>query len=119
MKKMTSAKEIFLWIGIGLVTILAFIGTYYCDLPGPIKALIWIFWGVLVGLLSFFTTQGRAVFIFAKEAKLELEKVVWPTRQETMQTTLIVMVMVAVTGFILWGVDSGMMWFIGKLTQLG
>ena len=57
--------------------------------------------------------------IFAKEAKLELQKVVWPTRQETIQTTSIVMVMVAITGFVLWGIDSGMLWAIGKITHLG
>ena len=55
------------------------------------------------------------MFEFAKEAKIELRKVVWPTRQETIQTTSIVMVMVAVTGFILWGIDSGMMWIIAKI----
>ena len=53
------------------------------------------------------------------EAKAELLKVVWPTRQETIQTTSIVMIMVAVTGFILWGIDSGMMWVIAKITHLG
>jgi preprotein translocase subunit SecE len=68
---------------------------------------------------GFLTVQGKQVFSFGKEAKLELQKVVWPTRQETIQTTSIVMVMVALTGFILWGIDSGMLWAIGKITHLG
>ena len=54
-----------------------------------------------------------------KEAKIELQKVVWPTRQEAVQTTSIVMVMVTITGFVLWGIDSGMLWAIGKITHLG
>ncbi|ARG98538.1 preprotein translocase subunit SecE [Legionella micdadei] len=112
-------KDISLWIGIALVTVLAFLGTYYYNFTGPIKALIWIGWFVLTALQGFFTTQGRQVFEFAKEAKIELQKVVWPTRQETIQTTSIVMAMVAITGFILWGIDSGMMWIIAKLTRLG
>jgi preprotein translocase subunit SecE len=112
-------KEIILWLAIALVTILAFFATYYFDFSGPIKALIWIGWFVLTGLLGFFTSLGKRVFEFGKEAKVEMQKVVWPTRQETVQTTSIVMIMVAVTGFILWGVDSGMMWLIGKLTRLG
>ncbi len=112
-------KEIALWIGIALVTGLAFFATYYYNFPGPIEALIWIGWFVLAAVLGFFTRQGKQVFAFAKEAKIELQKVVWPTRQETIQTTSIVMVMVAITGFILWGIDSGMMWIIAKLTRLG
>ncbi|KTD13056.1 preprotein translocase subunit SecE [Legionella jamestowniensis] len=112
-------KEITLWLGVLLVTIFAFLGTYYFDVTAPIKAIIWIGWLILVAVLGFFTSKGKQVFAFAKEAKIELQKVVWPTRQETVQTTSIVMVMVAVTGFVLWGVDSAMMWAIAKLTHLG
>ncbi len=65
------------------------------------------------------TNVGRQTFEFAKQSKVELQKVVWPNRQETIQTTSIVMVMVAVTGLILWGIDAGMMWAIGKITHLG
>ncbi len=102
-----------------LVTILAFYGTYYYKFSGSIEALIWIGWLVLTLLIAFFTSTGKRVFEFAKEAKIELQKVVWPSRQETIQTTSIVMGMVAITGFILWGIDSGMMWIIAKLTRLG
>ncbi|MDI9819631.1 MULTISPECIES: preprotein translocase subunit SecE [unclassified Legionella] len=112
-------KEMVLWIGILLVTIFAFMGTYYYDFSSPIKAIVWIGWLVLVALLGFFTSKGQEVFGFAKDSKIELQKVVWPTRQETIQTTSIVMIMVAAAGFILWGIDSGMMWVIAKLTHLG
>lgn len=112
-------KEIILWFGVALVSILAFSGTYYYKFTGPIETLIWIGWLILTLLFVFFTSPGKKGFEFAKEAKIELQKVVWPTRQETVQTTSIVMVMVAVTGFILWGIDSGMMWIIAKLTRLG
>jgi len=107
------------WLAIGLITAAAFFGTYYFHFSGPIKALVWIGWLVLTLTFGFLTSQGQQVFLFAKEAKLELEKVVWPTRQETIQTTSIVMIMVTVTGFVLWGIDSGMMWAIGRLTHLG
>lgn len=112
-------KDISLWLGVLLVTLAAFFGTYHYDFSAPIHALIWIGWLVVASLLSVVTTQGQTAFNFAKEAKVELLKVVWPTRQETIQTTSIVMVMVTVTGFVLWGIDSGMMWIIGKLTRLG
>ena len=114
-----SVKEIILWLGIVLLTCLAFFVTYYFSFTGPIKAIVWIGWLVFAGLCGILTQQGKQVYGFAKEAKIELQKVVWPTRQETIQTTSIVMGMVALAGFILWGVDSGMMWIIGKITHLG
>lgn len=107
------------WVAIFLVTIIAFVGTYYFEITGPVKAAVWIGWLVLTFLLGYFTPQGKHLFAFGKEANIELQKVVWPTRQETVQITLIVVVMVTVTGFVLWGVDSLMTWAIGKITHLG
>ncbi|MCH9756636.1 MAG: preprotein translocase subunit SecE [Gammaproteobacteria bacterium] len=123
MKKNTDPKrtmrDTFLWVGVALITAAAFALTYLFHFSGPIKVLVWLVWLVLGLALAFFTKKGQAVFVFAKEAKVELKKVVWPTRQETVQTTSIVMVMVGATGFVLWGVDSVMMWAIGKITHLG
>ncbi|MDA9272179.1 preprotein translocase subunit SecE [bacterium] len=112
-------NELLLWFGIVLVTIAAFLGTYCFQFTAPILVMIWIGWLVLTLVLAFYTEKGSQAFSFAKEAKIELEKVVWPSRQETVQTTSIVMVMVTITGFVLWGIDSGMMWAIGKITHLG
>lgn len=108
-----------LWLGLVLITALAFLANYYFNFSAPIKVLIWIIWLALTAILGSFTAKGKVILEFAKEASIELQKVVWPSRQETIQTTSIVMVMVTVTGFILWGVDSAMMWIIGKLTHLG
>lgn len=111
--------ELMAWLAVVIITIAAFFGTYYFHFSGPIKALIWIGWLVLALTFAFFTAEGQKVFLFAKEAKLELQKVVWPNRQETIQTTSVVMIMVAVSGFTLWGVDSIMLWAIAKITHLG
>ncbi len=118
-KKRYNLKDLSLFLAIAIVTAIAFFCTYYFEFSSPIKVLIWIAWLVSCGLLGFFTTTGKQILIFAEDAKAELFKVVWPTRQETIQTTSIVMIMVTVTGFILWGIDSGMMWMIAKITHLG
>lgn len=102
-----------------LVTVGAFLCTYYYTFSGPVQSIIWLGWLVLIILLGYSTTKGKQLYQFALEAKIELLKVVWPTRQETIQTTTIVMIMVTLTGFILWGVDSIMMWAIAKITHLG
>jgi preprotein translocase subunit SecE len=111
--------DIGLWLGVLLVTIVAIITTNFAGLTGPIVAIVWILWLLLSLVLSYFTEKGKVCFEFVKESKAELEKVVWPNKQETTQTTLIVIVMVAVTGVVLWCVDSSMTWAIGKVTQLG
>ena len=49
----------------------------------------------------------------------EIKKIVWPTKNETIQTTLIVIIMVAVTGLVLWLLDNIMIWLIAKLARLG
>lgn len=51
------------------------------------------------------TEQGRAAWGFLQEAQTEVRKIVWPNRQETMQTTLIVISMVIVFAIILWLLD--------------
>ena len=112
-------KEIALWLSVLLITIAALAGSYVMQLSGPVTALVWLSWAVSALVLFYFTEKGKAAYAFAQEAKSELDKVVWPTRQETTQTTLIVIAMVSITGFVLWGVDAGMMWAIGKITQLG
>jgi preprotein translocase subunit SecE len=56
------------------------------------------------------TTQGKAFLVLLKEANIERRKVVWPTRQETTQTTLIVIAVVIIVAIFLWGLDSLLSW---------
>ncbi len=115
----SNIKDILSWLAVVLITAGAFFCTYYYTFSGPIQSIVWLGWLLTTLFLGYLTTTGKRVFVFAQEAKIELLKVVWPTRHETVQTTIIVMVMVTLTGFILWGVDSLMMWAIAKITHLG
>jgi preprotein translocase subunit SecE len=67
---------------------------------------------VVAGFLALQTAKGKAFFRLFKEAKNEIRKVVWPTRQETLQTTLIVVVAVLIVGLLLWGLDSLLGWVV-------
>ena len=62
------------------------------------------------------TAIGQRAWVFAQEAKQEVRKVVWPTRSETMQTTLMVFAMVVIVGLILWVLDMFLFWAISSLT---
>jgi len=65
------------------------------------------------------TEAGRKLWQFAGDARNEVRKVVWPTRQETMQTTLVVIVMVLILGIILWLFDMVLMSILRFLTGQG
>ena len=65
---------------------------------------------LLAGWFASLTQKGGDFFTLVKGSRNEIRKVVWPTRQETTQTTLIVFVFVIVTGLILWGLDSVLGW---------
>ena len=65
--------------------------------------------------VAFQTVKGRAFFVLLKEARTEIRKVVWPTRQETTQTTLIVVAVVLVMALLLWGLDTLLGWLVSLI----
>jgi len=70
---------------------------------------------VLVGIavaIMLQTALGKATWELAKESRVEIRKVVWPTRQETIQTTFIVVAVVIFVALILWMLDSGVSWIV-------
>jgi preprotein translocase subunit SecE len=66
--------------------------------------------GIFVALQS---SQGRAFWQFVQGSRVELRKVVWPTRQETLQTTLVVFVAILAMGIFFWILD----WILGAVTR--
>jgi preprotein translocase subunit SecE len=72
----------------------------------------------VVGLMLT-TSIGKSVWLFILEAKQEVRKVVWPTREETMRTTLLVFAMVTIVGLILWFLDMFLFWGVRLLTGQG
>ena len=64
------------------------------------------------------TVKGAEFWKLVKEAKVEIRKVVWPTRQESTQTTLIVFAFVLVMALILWGLDTLIGWVASRILGL-
>jgi preprotein translocase subunit SecE len=71
------------------------------------------------GAVALTSRQGRALWSFASEARSEVRKVIWPTRPETVQTTLAVLVIVIIVGLFLWAIDSILFWVVQMLTGQG
>jgi len=105
----------------GLVVLLvsvAVAGNLYFKEYSPLYRVL----GVLVvaaiaGFVALKTDKGRRFIDMAAESRTEIRKVVWPTRQETTQTTLIVLAAVLFMGLVLWGVDTLLGWLVSMVVN--
>lgn len=112
--------EIIKWLVVIALLIVAIVGNYYYrDINLPLRALaVVVIIVVAAGIALLMTIKGKAAVAFAREARTEVRKVVWPTRQETLQTTLIVAAVTAVMSLILWGLDGILVRLVSFITGL-
>jgi preprotein translocase subunit SecE len=80
--------------------------------------------GVLVAFalavwIALQSAQGKTLWAFVQGARVELRKVVWPTREEAVQTTIIVLVFAMVMGTFFWLLDTFLFWFTRFITGQG
>lgn len=105
------------WLAVIFLLIAGIIANYYYNYqPWPLRLLGWIFLLAIVTAIALQTHIGKQSLIFVRESRMELRKVFWPTKQETMQTTLFIGLIVVVLALFLWGVDYILVWLIGWLT---
>lgn len=83
---------------------------YYAEAPRLVRVGGMILDIILAVLLASQTEKGRMVIGFVRDAQIEVRKVVWPTRQETVQTTIVVMIVVVIFAFLLWMLDIFLGW---------
>ncbi|MEJ0036903.1 MAG: preprotein translocase subunit SecE [Gammaproteobacteria bacterium] len=74
---------------------------------------------LLAALVVAMSAYGRGLKQFVLDARVELRKIVWPTRQETLQVTLAVFIFVIVAGLFFWLVDLGLAWATKALSGQG
>ena len=107
--RLDSAK----WIIVFILVAVAVVGnSYFAD-----ESLLYRVLGILVlaavaGMVALQTAKGAAFWALVKGSRTEIRKVVWPTRQETVQTTMIVVGFVLLVAVILWGLDSLLGWLV-------
>ncbi len=61
------------------------------------------------------STQGQRIWAFIQGSRIEIRKVVWPTKQETTQTAIAVFIFTLVMSLFFWALDSGLLWLTRKL----
>ncbi len=103
------------------VIVLAFIAvgvignSYYAGESLLYRVLALVALATVAAGVALTTQKGAAFREMLKEARIELRKVVWPTRVETGQTTAIVVVVVLIVALVLWALDSLFAWIIASL----
>ncbi|KGK81111.1 MULTISPECIES: preprotein translocase subunit SecE [Pseudomonas] len=104
------------WLVVAALVVVAVVGNqYYSAEPILYRVLALLVVAAVAGLVALQTVKGQAFFVLLKEARVEIRKVVWPTRQETTQTTLIVVAVVLVMALLLWGLDSLLGWLVSMI----
>jgi preprotein translocase subunit SecE len=104
-------------LAIAAALVVAGIVGYYvlADSPLIVRVLCVIAGALVGGAVAWLTTPGRQFTVFAAEAIVEVKKVVWPTRKETMQTTAAVFAFVVVMAVFLWVSDKTLEWVLYEL----
>ncbi len=101
------------WVLVVLIVVAgAYANSYYATESMLYRALAGVVLAAIVVAIALQTEQGRATWELAKEARVEIRKVVWPTPEERRNTTLIVVAVVIFVAFILWALDSSLSWVI-------
>lgn len=107
------------WLVICIVIIATvFANIYFSAFPVALRAAGFIVISVLLLLLAKTTTHGELAWSFIKESRAEMRKVVWPTRKETVNTTMIVILVVLVSAVILWVFDSIFMYLVRSILSI-
>jgi preprotein translocase subunit SecE len=117
-KSGTGANKLKWLIIVLLVVAMVVANVYFSEIATAIRAAGFI---VIAAVLLFFaktTTQGELAWGFIKDSRIEMRKVVWPTRKETVNTTMIIVAVVLVAALILWLFDSLFMYLVRTILSI-
>ena len=88
---------------------------YFLETPLPLRVLM-VLGGLAAGIaVAMTSTQGQRLWAFIQGSRVEIRKVVWPTKQETTQTALAVFVFTLIMALFFWGLDSFLLWLTRTL----
>ena len=87
------------------------IAYYWYENEPQVLRVLMVLGGLIASLvLLYWSEPGRELWAYVQSSRVELRKMVWPTRAETWRTTLVVFVFVMALGVFFWGVD----WVLAK-----
>ncbi|MDF1833101.1 MAG: preprotein translocase subunit SecE [Porticoccaceae bacterium] len=104
------------WALVALLLGGAIYGNYYFSAePFLYRVLVLVVVALVSAAIALQTAKGADFWALAKGAKVEAGRVVWPTRQERNQTTLVVVAFVLVMAILLWGLDAFFGWLAAMI----
>lgn len=116
----SNAMDSIKWVLVIGLLAAAVAGNYvYEELSVLIRAVSIVAIVVIASFIAATTQKGAQFLVFAKESRMEVRKVVWPTRQETTQTTMIVLAATVIVALVLWGLDGILVRLVSLITGLG
>lgn len=91
-------------------------GYYYLiEWSLPLRVLL-VLGGLIAGVgVAMTSMQGQRLWAFIQGSRVEIRKVIWPTKQETTQTAIAVFVFTLIMALFFWALDSGLLWLTRKL----
>ena len=104
----------------GVIALAGLVAYYYFpDVPTFLRALGILVAVALATVVALTSLQGQKLWKFIQGARIELSKVVWPTREETIQTTIVVLVVALIGGVLFWVLDFFLLWITTRITGTG
>lgn len=115
-RKPSALDTALLWLAIA-VLIASIAGYYYFTAYTDVVRVLGMLGGVAVAaLIAFQSALGRTAWSYVQGSRTELRRMVWPTRRETMQTTLLVVVFVLILAAFIWALDIVLGYAVTLLT---
>ena len=112
----SSPADIAKWVVVSLFVVAAVVGNaYFDDQAFLYRVLGVVALTIVAAVIAAQTYKGRAFLALLKEARAEVRRVVWPTKQETAQTTGIVVLVVFLMSLLLWALDTFFGWVISSV----
>src|SRR5690606_3031125 len=101
------------WLLVGLLVVVGVVGNYMYSGESVLYRVIGLLvLAIIAAVVALQTVKGKKFSELLKEARVEIRKVVWPSRPELTQTALMGVVCVLFVALILWGLDSLVCWVI-------
>ncbi len=112
-----NSLDIVKWALVVILLAAAIIGNQmYSEASVLVRAISVVVAFAIAGFIALQTEKGKQALVFAREAQIEVRKVVWPTRQEALNTTFIVLAATGVLALILWGMDAVLLRIVNFIT---
>lgn len=112
-----NTADVLKWLGVLIFLIAGVVANYhYQEIAWSLRLAGWILLSLIMLAVASRTSQGQRFQKFAKDSQIELRKVVWPTRQETIRFTIGVIVMVVIMAIALWLIDTTLLWIVKVFT---